>query len=1674
MKKIITLLFILSFLFALPIISSADEPKNEGDSVVEYVGVASRITKYPGLRSLWQMDKAAVAALEAEGYDVYVGSLMGVQKISGVTRRPHDLSVVYKDGKVSLASGITNAASVTVYAPDGAGTQLYTKENDSAAEFAFTTTFSSGTMNKDYYELSLIYAAFTVLVDESGNATYYYDYPSGTALDYALDTYEENGVAYYAGIDLYTVSEYFVNRYDKSDAQRFFENEILREVLFACGDISDLSSIDGFAKAATDKVVATVGARQIEVVNFAAGVQNTYSFRYTADVAGYYDIALAYALVDGGDAPLMKARSQFSDSMVLSTLLPTNAPVAVKVANGYAVPTGTDFIEGATVTVYLEEGENVVNLWQESGSAVVLSKFSLSLRKEFAPLENDSVLGLLDLRQRPDGTIETFKGDTPNAYFPTGTTLTGTNLGVKLSNSQNRDRVLTLPAGAYIDYSVAIAGDRFSLISLLANHTSGAFKLYDVTNVTEIDYASPWNYTENSDAVLVFSSGDVKNVDAVGEVDYYDFGKVSFENAGKRVYRLYAESEISLSELRITDMDLKVLTISYKDANGNTVAPTREYILNKGEDFNVVSPYVEGMSADNEVVVGTLLSDTHITVTYTEAEASTEEKQSITYTAEELSKMAVNRKETAFRYDKENKVLYVKSIGSSSEYSGFRNNPDLSAYLQVNVTVDKEGVYGIYLAQQAKYNNGTNMYIKYNVHNCTLSGACTEGTCVAASSPNVSASAAQYGKYLPHTYYPQNMLTYDTSLTFDNANYDMSGVTMGDTPILYVYLAAGKNSLRIASHNRHVIVVAGITEMKIELVNETEASTTHIMAQDSPTVTGDVHTKDQAETHVIRAKKNTTISYAFSVKETGCYDLYSLMGGGGYANYESQRFTVKIRIGKNNGTETVYDDSYTSPKMTAGGGDEGVAEHKAASGIYLEKGTTYRVEVTPTDLFGGDAGGFKLMDIRFMKDESVPTRELTVVGGLSEELSETVTAVATLTVPDSLRINGYNAYIENRNGVRISSLYEVENGETVYVRYESVSDFDIKATMANMTTSKGVSFLANDPSLLHVPAHTKALSETMINNSYYVAFNVKTEYSGIYALSLLASADGEYDFYAGVYGNTNTFVAHTADYDTSLSAAERWAGATGTANYMYLPAGESTVWLGFRGTTSTPATFVDIHSVRFTLFEGRNDGTDGIFRENVNKQFSSANATYDITVSVPEAGNYDLWALLGSQGSQTVTVSTVNGETVTVVGSVGPQEFGTTYRSAYPYKIPAVSLPEGTTTLRITVETKNTTTFGGFYVVPTVAEQEPEPEPEPEPITTFTYTAAELYGMRYEKDGTEAFRYDKDNKVLYVKSVGSSGVKSGFSDTALNAYFQLNVTVDKEGVYAISIPQMVKYNSTVGGTQDFRRYIKYTVHNCTLSVGCTKDKCVAASSSSPDVSASAAQYGNYLPHTYYPQDKMQNDTSLTLANANYNMSDMYTAVLYVYLKEGENSLRITSHNRHTLVVAGITEMKIELLTETTEDTVQVMAQDASKTFTVKTTSGSWAESTKQAESGVVRMAKDNTLSYTFSVNKTGYYDLYSLMGGGGYANYDKQKFSVEIRIGEENGASTAYGNPYTYTSTEKSGGGDEGVAEHKAIEGVYLEQDKTYRIEFKPTELYEGGGFKLMDMRFIYQGETNE
>ena len=1678
MKKIIVLLFILSFLFVLPVISSAEEPNETADSAVEYVGVASRITSYPGLRSLWKMNKETVAALEAEGYDVYIGSIMGVQEIGGATRRPHDLSVVYNDGKVSLVSDISNAASVTVYAPDGLGTQLYTKENETEAEFAFTTVFSEGTRTEEYYDLSLIYAAFTVLVDESGKATYYYDYPSGTTLDYALDTYEENGVAYYTGIDLYTVSEYFVNRYDKSDAQKFFENDILREVLLTCGDVSDLSAFDGFAKAATDKVVSTVGNRKIETVNFALGVQNFYAFRYTAEKAGYYDISLAYALAEGDAAPMMKARSQFSDSAVLSSVLPVNAPDAVATENGYTVPVGTDYVENAVVTVYLEKGVNTVNLWQESGRAVVLSKVSLSLRKEFQPLDADSVLGTLDLRQRRDGTIETYMGKAPNAYLPVGTTLTGTNIGAMTKNEQSRDRILTLPAGAYIDYTVGITYDKLTLVSILSNHAEGSFKIYDVTDVTDTDYTQPWNDISESGAILVFSSGGITNVDAVGETDYYDFGKIGVEKTGERVYRLYAESEISISELRFTDVDLKILTVVYKDESGNTVAPTREYILNAGESYNIVSPYVEGMSPDNEALVGTLLSDTVVTVTYTEKSNAEEPKQSITYTPAELWSMATNTTPDypKIRYDADDGVLYMQGIGhkdggdaSSFTEPGFNAayGGGINAYITLNVNAEKEGVYGIYVAQKVYWENAThsasNQYMKYSVHNCTL-GGCTyegDGRCTSADTSTINGNAGKYGYYNNFAYYPKNLIAKDNTLTFATADYDMSGVTLGDTPLLFVYLREGENRLRFSAGAKHNVVIAGINAMKIELLTETTENDVHIMAQDASRTASALVQAKVPENNALRLAANQWVEYSFSVSESGYYKLHSLVGGGGYNAFTEAAFNVSVSLSENGGGLTKIDDYQST--VLAGCGHEGTAEHKLASAIYLKEGVSYKIRVTCNSV--STSGHLKLLSLRIMKDESVFTRDLTFVGGRSEEFSETLTVAGdTLVCPEALLVDGYNAYFENAHGVRVSSPYEVANGETVYVRYESVKDFKVKATDVDMTVSKGVSFLENDPAILRVPAHTSAPSNTMANNSYYVALTVTAEYSGIYAISLRAAADGEYDLYAGISTNNYTYISYVSDYDTALSATERWFGASdGAVNYMYLPKGDSTVWLAFRGTGNQKATAVDLHSVRFTLLDGRNDGTDFITRISSSNQVSSPNAYKDFTVTVSESGVYDLYLLLGSANAQTVTVSTVNGETVTAVGTVGPMVFGTSYKSAFPYKISSVSLPTGDTKIRIQIATSGTTTIQGVYVVPTVAE------PEPDPITSVTYTAEELAQMAKNRNET-AFRYDETNKVLYVKSIGRTNVYSGFCDTDLNAYLQVNVKVEKEGVYGIYLAQQVKYNSG-------NHYIKYNVHNCTLSGACTEEKCVAASASG--VSASAAAYGLYIPHTYYPKNMLikDEDETLTFDSANYDMSGVTlgdTPILYVYLRKGENSLRIVSHNRHTLVVAGITEMKIELVTETTEDTVQVMAQDASKTFTVKTTSGIWTESTKQAESGVVRMAKDNTLSYTFSVNKTGYYDLYSLMGGGGYTNYDNQKFSVEIRIGEENGASTAYGDPYTYISTEKSGGGDEGVAEHKAIEGVYLEQDKTYRIEFKPTELYEGGGFKLMDMRFIYQGETNE
>ena len=74
--------FVLAFcLFAVPAYAEGDV--YTADDVLHYDGLATRVQKGTGIRSLWKVDRAKITALENEGYTVSFGAVMAVAEYDG-------------------------------------------------------------------------------------------------------------------------------------------------------------------------------------------------------------------------------------------------------------------------------------------------------------------------------------------------------------------------------------------------------------------------------------------------------------------------------------------------------------------------------------------------------------------------------------------------------------------------------------------------------------------------------------------------------------------------------------------------------------------------------------------------------------------------------------------------------------------------------------------------------------------------------------------------------------------------------------------------------------------------------------------------------------------------------------------------------------------------------------------------------------------------------------------------------------------------------------------------------------------------------------------------------------------------------------------------------------------------------------------------------------------------------------------------------------------------------------------------------------------------------------------------------------------------------------------------------------------------------------------------------
>ena len=138
------------------------------ENVVASAGLSYRTSGNFGVRAIYTVDKDAVAALEAKGYTVIYGAVLGVLANGStvINSSVKSLTVKVENGVASVATGKGNLAA------SNAGLSFLTDANEA---FAMTITFAEDGSNSSAYDATLIYRGFTAVVDASGNAQIVYD-----------------------------------------------------------------------------------------------------------------------------------------------------------------------------------------------------------------------------------------------------------------------------------------------------------------------------------------------------------------------------------------------------------------------------------------------------------------------------------------------------------------------------------------------------------------------------------------------------------------------------------------------------------------------------------------------------------------------------------------------------------------------------------------------------------------------------------------------------------------------------------------------------------------------------------------------------------------------------------------------------------------------------------------------------------------------------------------------------------------------------------------------------------------------------------------------------------------------------------------------------------------------------------------------------------------------------------------------------------------------------------------------------------------------------------------------------------------------------------------------------------------------------------------------------------
>lgn len=1289
MKRIDFLfLILLSVLVACPFFTAAEgDPQMLAEAVLTYEGMSARTVNNAGVRSLYTADMTAVAELEALGYDVHIGALMGIAEYNGKSYcnigngdSAAEMRVTAENGRIVVDASSRYAANSTaaiVYATNNEAlsgeknyaTNLYVKQytdsGRSYRSFAYTTVYGEGNANADMYNIQLCYRGFVAVFD--GNTLVYISYENASGENFGDQ------------LSLCHLANYFVNFSDLGHESNALLNAILREKTSSPvqGELfTDDFSVYGNAASIDENGVlllpTTTGRTEYTAfteyftVKIDAKVSGIYaiSMRMAQNATQWGDVQIVNSSVDGYGKLLHGAYYSFNQN---------GAP-----ATAYE----KDYLP--MVHLYLTEGENL--LYVNACCAIGIYSMKYELTTE---LSADAVHAV--------------------------TEKTG-NSGV-VTNSDYH--IYTETDGAYFTVTATLPESGIYRIGALAS-SSGAgengFILKEYTNGSEITLGS---YKKSG-----------RWYGQQGNCDYDDisFGEVYLE-AGAHTFRVYASRTNGRLALNGLHFDLQTAsvqrTVTVTDAGYYRISlPLLGRGISQAATLydRLVSPY--GGEADVPVAYKETATAWGDGIRQNEARFASVYLSAGTHMFSFVFDDGVNIRAG------EPALTLLSTVETIPTVDGFEVFTDGFECVGSGFTETAGGSLVLPATARANFsiNNNSGNYIRFAA---TVTHTGYYDIAVKASQASgqygevalISETASEYSTLAHAGFYslPQSSST------------EASGKAY--VKMFTVYMKAGENSFRLFSnYNLGVCSIQGTLSQKTsdsDIIGlATQANGSGIQASGivygyyttqtvgswfgvkmKASVAGDYRVIALCANDASKTQSASVSVYVDRTAGSALLSTYSQSGrfGGvqGYVEHiavdfgcvtlsENEEITLRLvntdgnRISlnsfalipvtnaKNVTVEANGEDTY-SLSVT-------LENAKNGDGVWL-----YDVTDAPQHLAYArvENGAVRFGDIplsagahtlRVIADgdatvtaASASTAPMTVV---FKDGKTTLSAIyekgAPLTLPQSLLRDYCRVTLSDENGDPIAVGTAVTASMTVSVSYEIIGCEIFGSEMQ----AYGSTALLSDGETLSIPGDS---GRTYSASASYATAKITVDVAGVYGIRMRYSAvgSGGYDtvvyFYNATYTGDKVYqspnmVTSTASFGALTDAEKAKAYPEEYTHYIFLNGGENTVYIHSRSAGSSFAVYsllaelcVDMTNgvavkaetaTNVTNVEGM--GSDiGLETTKTKGLLLRKGDSFDIAVTIPVAGVYDIYGMIGSTGTASAfTLYEKEGDTLRTIASV--------------------------------------------------------------------------------------------------------------------------------------------------------------------------------------------------------------------------------------------------------------------------------------------------------------------------------------------------------------------------------------------------------------------------------------